>query len=87
MTQVSDMLSLYMDDVPEWASFITTDSHGYVKAWEKEPKVTPGGLFYSLGRMIVLAKPSYGPEVMSVRNWREAASPAAGSRTHSGKAG
>lgn len=33
-------------EIPDWANFITYDSFGYVKYWEKRPTVTAGGLFY-----------------------------------------
>lgn len=62
------LLGKYEDQAPEWANFITADAHGYIKAFELEPKQTDGGLFYSTGRESVLISPGYAPEVLSLRH-------------------
>lgn len=58
------LLECYKDEAPEWASYITADSHGYIRAWEKKPKQTPGGLYYSAGRDAVLVSPGYPPGLL-----------------------
>lgn len=51
-------------EAPEWAVCVTTDSHGYVIAWDREPKQTQGGVFYNgFARSEILQRPGYSPEV------------------------
>lgn len=54
-----ELIAAYKDRSPEWARFLTADAHGYIRAHEFEPKQSPGGLFYSTGRHVVLSSPGY----------------------------
>ena len=66
MNAKNKLLAEYTKLAPEWAAFVTVDKNGVIHAHESEPKIKPGGLYYSLLRYKCLYRPRANPECVRV---------------------